>query len=124
MGGLHPRTEQKVIFDMLCNEPDFQVASKDLTTQWSVKKRLQRGRKFLLLVKLFGEKILHAGPEVSVTRLELVKLEDLTKLATGSAETSRVKRILARMGSVDRKCMTLRSVFQRRDQAMNKSHLC
>jgi hypothetical protein len=97
LSGLHPRTEQKVIFDMLCNEPDFQVASKDLTTQWSVKKRLQRGRKFLLLVKLFGKKILHAVPEVSVTRLEPVKLEDLTKPATGSVETSRVKRILARM---------------------------
>ena len=82
---------------MLCNEPDFQVASKDLTTLWNLKKRLQRSRKFLLLVKAFGENVLHAVPEVSVTRLESVKLEDLRKLVTGSVEANKVKRILARM---------------------------
>jgi hypothetical protein len=94
---LHPRTEQKVLFDMLCNEPDFQVASMDLTTLCKLKKRLQRSRKFLLLVKAFGENILHAVPEVSVARLDSVKLEDLTKLVTGSVEANKVKRILARM---------------------------
>jgi hypothetical protein len=94
---LHPRTEQDVLFDMLCNESDFQSASKDLTTQWNLKKRLQRSRKFLLLVKTFGENILHAVPEVSVTRLDPVKFEDLQKLATGSVEANKVKRILARM---------------------------
>ncbi|RSH83659.1 hypothetical protein EHS25_005563 [Saitozyma podzolica] len=97
LGGLHPRTEQKVIFEMLCNKPVFQGASKDLTTQWGIKKRLLRGLKFLLLVKTFGENILHAVPEVSATSLDPVKLGDLTKLATGPVETNRVKRILARM---------------------------
>jgi arylsulfatase A-like enzyme len=36
--------------DWLCNEPDFQVAANDLTTVWSLKKRLQRGRELVLLV--------------------------------------------------------------------------
>jgi hypothetical protein len=94
---LHPRTEQKVLFETLCNEPDFQVASMDLTTLWNLKKRLQRSRKFLLLVRTFGENVLHAVPEVSVIRLDSVKLEDLTKLVTGSVEANKVKRILARM---------------------------
>jgi hypothetical protein len=62
-----------VLFDMLCNDPDSQVASKDLTTQWDLKKRLQRSREFLLLVKPFGDHILHAVPEVSVSRLDPVK---------------------------------------------------
>jgi hypothetical protein len=63
----------------------------------NLKKRLQRSRKILLLVKIFRENILHAVPEVSVTRLDSVKLEDLTKLVTGLVETNKVKRILARM---------------------------
>jgi hypothetical protein len=37
--------------------------------------------------------------EVSVRRLDLVSLEELKKLATGSAETVMVKRILGRMAS-------------------------
>jgi hypothetical protein len=82
---------------MLCNEAEFQVASKDLATLWGVKKRLQRGRKFLLLVKIFCEDILYAVPEVSVTRLDGVEIADLLKLETGSVETNRVTRILARM---------------------------
>jgi hypothetical protein len=64
---------------------------------WGVKKRLQRGRKFLLLVKIFCEDILYAVPEVSVTRLDGVEIADLLKLETGSVETNRVTRILARM---------------------------
>jgi hypothetical protein len=73
------------------------VAPKDLATLWSLKKRLHRGRKFVLLVKIFGKDILFVVPEVSVTRLNGVKLEDLVKLETGSVETNRVTRILARM---------------------------
>jgi hypothetical protein len=61
------------------------------------KTQLQRSRKFLLLVKTFGEDILHAVPEVSVTRLDPVKLEDLTKLATGSVEANKIEKLLARM---------------------------
>jgi hypothetical protein len=77
-----------VDLDMLCNEAEFQVASKDLATLWSLKKRLQRGRKFVLLVKILGKDILYAVPEVSVTRLDGVKLEDLVKLETSAVETT------------------------------------
>jgi hypothetical protein len=58
----------------------------------------QRGRKFLLLVTIFGTNVLHAVPEVSVRRLDLV-FEELKKLATGSVEAIRVKWILGRMAS-------------------------
>lgn len=80
---------------MLCNEPQFRVASKDLATLWGLKKRLQRGGKFVHLVKMFGQDIPYAVPKVSVTHLDGVKLEDLVKLETGSVETNRVTRILA-----------------------------
>jgi hypothetical protein len=59
----------------------------------------QRGRKFLLLVTIFGTNVLHAVPEVSVRRLDLVSLEELKKLATGSVAAVRVKSILLRMAS-------------------------
>ncbi|GFZ44318.1 hypothetical protein JCM24511_02040 [Saitozyma sp. JCM 24511] len=75
---LHPRTEQRIIFDLLWDDPDFRLAS-DLTTQWALKKRLQRGRKFLLLATIFRTNVLHAVPEVSVRRLELVSLEELNR---------------------------------------------
>jgi hypothetical protein len=52
---------------------------------------LQRKRKFLLLVNI----VLHAVPEVSVHRLDRVKLEGLKKLATGSVDTVKVKRTLS-----------------------------
>src|SRR6478752_2524449 len=97
---LHPRTEQRIIFDLLWDDPDFRLAS-DLTTQWALKKRLQRGRKFLLLVTIFGTNVLHAVPEVSVRRLDLVSLEELNKLATGSVETVRDKSILGRINITD-----------------------
>jgi hypothetical protein len=61
---LHPRTEQRIIFDLLWDDPDFRLAS-DLTTQWTLKKRLHLGRKFLLLVTIFRTNVLHAVPEVS-----------------------------------------------------------
>ena len=41
-----------------------------------MKKRLQRGRKFELLVRIFGTDILHAVPEVSVSCLDGVRLAD------------------------------------------------
>jgi hypothetical protein len=93
-----PHKEQRIIFDLLWDDPDFQLAS-NLTTQWALKKRLQRGRRFLLLVTIFGTNVLHAVPEVSVRRLDLASLEELKKQATGSVETVRVKRILGRMTS-------------------------
>ena len=47
------------------------------TSRSTLKKRLQRGRKFELLVRIFGTGILSAVPEVSVSRVDQVRLEDL-----------------------------------------------
>jgi hypothetical protein len=41
---------------------------------------LQRARKFLLLVDVFGPFVLNVVPEISVSRLDMVKLDDLYKL--------------------------------------------
>jgi len=41
---------------------------------------LQRARKFLLLVDTFGPFVLNVVPEISVSRLDIVKLDDLLKL--------------------------------------------
>lgn len=71
---------------MLCNEPEFQVASKDLTTYWNLKfqetvaaepevfRRGYRARRPRSIGDAFG-----SG-------------QDLTKLATGSVETNKVKK--------------------------------
>ena len=45
-----------------------------------MQKRLQRARKFLLLVDVFGPFVLNVVPEISVSRLDTVKLDDLYKL--------------------------------------------
>jgi hypothetical protein len=45
-----------------------------------LQKRLQRARKFLLLVEVFGPFVLNVVPEISVSRLDMVKLDDLYKL--------------------------------------------
>jgi hypothetical protein len=49
-------------------DPDFRLAS-DLTTQWALNKRLQPGRKSLLLVTILVTNVLYAVPEVSVRQL-------------------------------------------------------
>jgi hypothetical protein len=69
----------------------------DLKAKSTLKKRLQRGRKFVLLVKALGNDILYAVPEVSVTRLDAIRLEELALLCTGSIEEVKVKRILSKM---------------------------
>jgi hypothetical protein len=69
----------------------------DIKAKSSLKKRLQRGRKFVLLVKALGNDILYAVPEVSVTRLDAIRLEELALLCAGSIEEAKVKMILSRM---------------------------
>ena len=94
----HPRTEQALFLDYLYREPmlsDWLATSLGRT---AFKKRLQRARKFELLKRIFGLKILYAAPDVSVSRVDAVKLHDLEKLASGSVEGVRVKRIILRVG--------------------------
>ena len=60
---------------------------KILTREWSmdvqasqaVRKRLQRARKFVLLVQKFGTVVLNAVPQVSVSKVDRVRLDDFQK---------------------------------------------
>lgn len=47
----------------------------------------------MILVDIFGEQVLQWVPEISVSRLDLVRLEDLQKIASGSIEQKRVQII-------------------------------
>ena len=47
----------------------------------------------MILVDVFGEQALQWVPEISVSRLDIVRLEDLQKIATGSIEQKRVRAI-------------------------------
>jgi hypothetical protein len=66
---------------------------KSTKTRARLQKRLQRARKFVILVDVFGEQALQWVPEISVSRLDIVRLEDLQKIATGSIEQKRVQAI-------------------------------
>jgi hypothetical protein len=50
-------------------------------------------RKFVVLVDVFGEQALQWVPEISVSRLDIVRSEDLQKIVTGSIEQKRVQAI-------------------------------
>lgn len=84
------------MFDLLCNEQDFQAASSSLRGHWSLKKRLQRARTHVFLVSIFGTSILHAAPEVAVTRVDALRLTDLWKLAEGGTASGLVEDITGR----------------------------
>ncbi len=96
----HPRTSQKLVFERLCNEQCFLSAAWDTKAKSTLKKRLQRGRKFLLLTDALGTDILSAVPEVSVTRLDPIRLEELALLCLGSIEEAKIKVILAKMSAM------------------------
>ena len=60
-----------------------------------MQKRLQRARKFLSLVDVFGPFVLNVVPEISVSRLDTVKLDDLYKLdSNGLNEVTLIARKL------------------------------
>jgi hypothetical protein len=61
-----------------------------------LQKRLQRARKFLLLVDVFGPFVLNVIPEVSVSRLDMVKLDDLYKL-DGNGSDKQVGSIVRKL---------------------------
>jgi hypothetical protein len=63
------------------------------TIRSKLQKRLLRGRKFDVLVGLFGRQVLFLAPEVSVSRLAVLKLSDLENFATGSLERIKVQEI-------------------------------
>ena len=90
---MHSRTEQSHFFERLCEEPCFQSVVLQSNARSSLKKRLQRGRKYHYLVKIFGMAVLHAAPVVCVSRMDGVKLEDLSEMGNVPMDDVRVKRI-------------------------------
>jgi len=92
-GSQHPRTTEKDNFARLCATPPVVEWLKSTRTRARLQKRLQRARKFVILVDVFGEQALQWVPEISVSRLDIVRLEDLQKIATGSIEQKRVQAI-------------------------------
>jgi hypothetical protein len=90
---MHYRTEQSHFFDLLCQEPCFQSIVLQANARSCLKKRLQRGRKYHYLVKIFGMAVLHAAPVVCVSRMDGVKLEELRDMCTNSMYDVRVKQI-------------------------------
>jgi hypothetical protein len=92
-GSQHPRTTEKDNFAILCATPPVVEWMKSTRTRARLQKRLQRARKFVILVDVFGEQALQWVPEISVSRLDIVRLEDLQKIATGSIEQKRVQAI-------------------------------
>ena len=57
---------------------------------------MQRARKFLLLVDVFGPFVLNVVPEISVSRLDTVKLDDLLKL-DGDGSNEQVAPIVRKL---------------------------
>jgi hypothetical protein len=97
----HPRAKQQAVFELLCADPCFERVSENVAARSSVKKRLQRARKFAMMVDIFGATILSAVPEVSVTQLDGVRLEELSLWSTGSVEMSKIKMIIGHMAGVE-----------------------
>jgi hypothetical protein len=74
------RVQQQRLFTLLCEKPAFVASASPGPARFALQKRLQRARKFLLLVDVFGPFVLNVVPEISVSRLDLVKLDDLYQL--------------------------------------------
>jgi hypothetical protein len=91
----HPRTLEKEAFAKLCATPSISDVLSSAAARTRLRKRLQRARKFVTLVDIFGEQVLQWVPEVSVSRLDVVRHEDLQMIATGSIEQKRVLAIKA-----------------------------
>lgn len=92
-GSQHPRTLEKDAFARLCAAPSVTDCMTSNSARARLQKRLQRARKFVLLVDVFGEQVLHGVPEISVSRLDVVRLSDLQKIVTGSIAQKRVQAI-------------------------------
>jgi len=80
------KPEQKRLIDLVLAHGDMADYIKSGngnssgTSREAIKKRLQRARKFLMIVELFGTTVLNAAPDVSVSRLDLVSLQLLAGL--------------------------------------------
>jgi len=92
----HSRSQQQRSFALLCEKPAFAASALPGPARFALQKRLQRARKFLLLVEIFGPFVLNVVPEVSVSRLDLIKLNDLQKLV-GDGSNEQVRSIVRKL---------------------------
>jgi len=80
------KPEQKCLIDLVLAHGDMAdyikngTGNSSGTSREAIKKRLQRARKFLMIVELFGTTVLNAAPDVSVSRLDFVSLQLLAGL--------------------------------------------
>jgi hypothetical protein len=84
------------MFTLLCERPAFVASASAGPARFALQKRLQRARKFLLLVDIFGPFVLNVVPEISVSRLDMVKLDDLYKL-DGNGLNEQVRSIVRKL---------------------------
>jgi hypothetical protein len=80
----------------LCEKPAFVASASPGPARFALQKRLQRARKFLSLVDVFGPFLLNVVPEISVSRLDMVKLDDLYKL-DGNGLNEQVRSIVRKL---------------------------
>lgn len=90
------RGQQQRSFALLCEKPAFAASALPGPARFALQKRLQRARKFLLLVGIFGPFVLNVVPEVSVSRLELIKLDDLHKLV-GDGPKEHIRSVVRKL---------------------------
>lgn len=108
------RSEQQRLFALLCNQINSdsvcsQSSGSSTTRRPALQKRLQRARKFLLLVDAFGMSVLDSVPEVSVSRVDLLRMEELRSLADGSCMKTEVESIRQKQDSLNGMVSTLLS---------------
>jgi hypothetical protein len=90
------RSQQQRSFALLCEKPAFVASASQGPARFALQKRLQRARKFVLVVEIFGTFVLNVVPEVSVSRLDLIKLDDLQKLV-GAGSSEQVRSIVRKL---------------------------
>jgi hypothetical protein len=106
------RSEQQRLFALLCNQIDSdsecsQFSGSSNTRRSALQKRLQRARKFLLVVDAFGLSILDSVPEVSVSRVDVLRMEELRSLVDGSCMKTEVESIRRKQDSLKGMVSTL-----------------
>ncbi|KAJ9099793.1 hypothetical protein QFC21_003791 [Naganishia friedmannii] len=91
-------SEQQYRFTTLCKDVIIHCDERAGTEmskadQSALQKRLSRARKFLVLVDVFGISVLDSVPEVSVTRVDALRVNDLHAMAEGSCMKALVESI-------------------------------
>jgi hypothetical protein len=108
------RSKQQRLFALLCKQIDSVVnygSGSSNTRRSALQKRLQRARKFLLLVDIFGMAVLNSVPEVSLSRVDVLRMEELRSLADGSCMTMEVASIRQKQDSSGCRVSTLKGVY-------------